>query len=68
MKSIGNDKFPWVIQATLNYTSNPSTQLIIETEANVVNGFANFTKLGISEVTENLAISYKFKVPQGVDQ
>ena len=50
----GNSKFPWIIQAKINSSSNPNVTLIFEIEVPVVNGYANFTKLGISNLVDNL--------------
>jgi len=68
VKNIGSVERPWVVEAYLNYSSNPDATLILETQANVVNGYANFTSLAISEVTANFVIAYRFAVPQGVNE
>ena len=44
---------PWIIQAQISSSTNPNVELILETEVAVVNGYANFTKLGISDVADN---------------
>lgn len=66
--NIGNDNHPWTIQATINSTSNSKASLIFQTEVSVLNGYANFTKLGVSDLVENLVISYSFKLPAGLDK
>ena len=65
---LGTAQYPWVIEATLNYSSNSHAHLILQTDANVVNGYAIFTTLGISEITDSFVISYKMKVPEGVNK
>jgi hypothetical protein len=59
--------YPWIIEASLNYTSLDYAELILQTEALVVNGIATFTKLGISDIVDNFIISYKIKTPEGID-
>jgi hypothetical protein len=63
----GNSNFPWIIQAKINSSSNPNVSLIFETEVPVINGYANFTKLGVSNMVDNLLISYSFKLPAGLN-
>ena len=65
--NIGNDAFPWVVVANLSSSSNSNAKLIFETEVNIVNGYATFTRLGISEVS-TFSISYKFKTPTGINE
>lgn len=66
ISNLGNENFPWVVQANLTSTSNPSATLILQTEANVVDGYATFETLGISDVT-TFAITYSFKLPEGLN-
>ena len=64
---LGNKEFPWFIQASLNYTSKSGAQLIYQTAINVVNGYANFTQLGISDKISRFVIAYRILLPQGVN-
>lgn len=66
--NIGSNTNPWTIQAQVNSSSNPNTKLILQTQANVVSGYANFTQLGISDFDESVVISYNFVTPIGVNQ
>ena len=65
--NVGNPVYPWLIRATIKSSSNPNTKLIIQTEAQVVDGYANFTNLSISDLVDNLVISYSFDLPTGVN-
>lgn len=56
-----------MIQAEINSSSNANAKLILETEVVVVNGYANFTKLGISDIADSLVLNFKFKLPDGVN-
>ena len=38
----------WTIQATITSTTDPNAKLVYQTQAQVVNGYANFTNLGVS--------------------
>ena len=51
----------------MNSSSNNNTKLIFQTEVAIINGFANFTQLGVSDIVDNLVISYSFKLPQGLN-
>jgi len=66
--NVGNPNYPWIIQAKINSTTNPNVNLIFESEVAVVNGFANFTKLGVSNIVDKLILSYSFKLPNGVNE
>jgi hypothetical protein len=48
-------------------TSKSNLNLIFQTEVSVINGFANFTQFGISDLVDDLIISFKFKLPTGLD-
>ena len=65
---LGNNQFPWYIEATLTGSTNPATELIFTTTAMVVNGYATFTDLGISLADPSFTISYNIKVPEGVNK
>ena len=65
---MGSAKFPWIIEAKLNFSSNPMAYLVGQTEVNVINGIAKFTSLAISDITEKFIISYNFKVPKGINE
>lgn len=65
--NIGSEEFPWVVVAKLTSRTFNTTELVFQTEANVVNGYATFTKLGISQVDSSFAISYNFKLPEGLN-
>ena len=58
----------WVIQAYLSNSTNPNANLVYQTEVTVVNGYANFTNLTISDSSNSFVISYKFLVPEGVNR
>ena len=66
--NLGSVKYPWIIEAKLNFSSNPNASIVIQTEAIVINGTAEFTKLAISDITDKFIISYNFKLPQGIDE
>ena len=48
-------------------TSKSNLNLIFQTEVRVINGFANFTQFGISDLVDDLIISFSFKLPTGLD-
>jgi hypothetical protein len=48
-------------------TSKSNLNLIFQTEVSVINGFANFTQFGISDLVDDLIIGFKFKLPTGLD-
>ena len=58
----------WTIQAYLSNSTNPNATLMYQTKVTVVNGFANFTNLTISDSSDNFTISYKFLMPDGVNR
>lgn len=64
--NIGNDDFPWIVVANMTVSSNENATLILQTEAQVHNGYVNFTRLGVSE-TSTFTLSFKFKSPEGVN-
>lgn len=66
--NIGSIRNPWTIQAQVNSSSNPNTKLILQTQASVVNGYAYFTLLGISDFDDSVIINYNFVTPLGVNQ
>lgn len=66
--NIGNSQNPWTIQAQINSSSNSNTKLILQTQVTVVNGYANFTRLGVSDYDENVVISYNLQTPVGVNE
>ncbi len=57
----------WIVLATVSSSTDANARIIYQTNATVVNGYANFTNLGISSVTDQFVINYKFDVPTGVD-
>ena len=63
--NIGNSEFPWTVEAKIQSDNNVS--IIMETETNVVNGYANFTKLGVDNVSDNIRFSFSFKLPEGLN-
>ncbi len=65
--NIGSVEFPWVVEAKLTRANKNTTSLILQTEANVINGVATFTKLGVSEIDSGIVISYNFKLPEGLN-
>jgi hypothetical protein len=65
---MGDPMKPWFLQAYINSSSNPNAQLLIETEVPVINGYANFTRLTISDTVDDLVISYQFKLPYGLNK
>ena len=58
----------WTIQATITSTTDPNAKLVYQTTAQVVNGYANFTNLGVSSSSSQFVIQYSFVVPDGIDQ
>ena len=64
---MGNTDYPWSIQASINSSSSLNVNLILQTQVNVVNGYANFTTLGVSSVVSKLVISYNFVPTVGVN-
>ncbi len=64
--NLGNKDYPWVVQANLSSSSNPNARLLFQTEAEVVDGYATFTKLGISEIS-TFTLTYSFKLPEGLN-
>jgi len=58
----------WTIQAFLTNSTNPNATLMYQTQATVVNGYANFTNLTISDSSASFVVSYKFLVPDGVNR
>jgi hypothetical protein len=68
VENIGSEERPWVIEAYLMYSSKPGASLILETQVNVVNGYANFSRLAISDVVSSFIIAYRFTIPQGVNE
>lgn len=64
---MGTSLDPWIIQAKINSSSNSNASLIIQTEAPVVNGYANFTNLSVSDLVDTIVIGYSLKQPQGVN-
>jgi hypothetical protein len=66
--NVGTDTHPWVIHAYLNSSSNPNASLILQTSTDVMNGYANFTNLGISDVADSFVVAYRFDTPQGVNE
>lgn len=64
--NLGNEAHPWVVVATLSTSLNPNASLILQTEADIVNGYAAFERLGISHLT-TFSLSFKFSTPTGVD-
>lgn len=48
-------------------TSKSNLNLIFQTEVCVINGFANFTQFGVSDLVDDLIISFSFKLPTGLD-
>ena len=65
-RKLGNKDFPWVVQANLSSSSNANARLLFQTEAEVVDGYAAFTKLGISEIS-TFSLTYSFKLPEGLN-
>jgi hypothetical protein len=65
--NIGNQQYPWIVEASVNSSSSQNAKIILQTQAYVVNGYANFTNLGVSDVVTNLVISYSFVLPVGVN-
>jgi len=65
--NIGSVEFPWIIEAKLTQANRNTTAIILQTEANVVDGVATFTKLGMSQVDSGIVISYNFKLPVGLN-
>lgn len=65
MVNIGNSEFPWVVVASVSSDANVS--IILQSEVNVINGYVNFTSLGVSDVSENIRFSFNFKEPQAVN-
>ena len=63
---MGNANFPWIVVANMTQSSSNTATLLNQTEMNIVDGYATFTKLGISEITE-FGLSFSFKTPEGVD-
>ena len=63
--NIGNSEFPWIVEAKI--ASNNNISLIMQTELTVTNGYVSFTKLGVSDMDDNIKISFAFKTPQGVN-
>lgn len=63
---MGNPTFPWVVVANMTSSSTASATLLNQTEMNIVDGYAQFTELGISEITE-FGLSFSFKTPEGVN-
>lgn len=67
--SIGNAEFPWKVEAYIDpvLNNNRSISLILEQEVNVQNGYVNFTKLGVAENLQDIVISFRFKLPEGLN-
>lgn len=65
IENIGNSEFPWIVEAKI--TSDNNISLIMQTELAVTNGYVSFTRLGVSDMDDNIKISFEFKSPQGVN-
>ena len=65
--NIGTSTNPWIVEAKINSTTNSNVSLIIQIEAPVINGYANFTNLSVSDLVDNLVIGYSLKQPLGVN-
>ena len=50
----------------MTQSSSNTATLLNQTEMNIVDGYATFTKLGFSEITE-FGLSFSFKTPESVD-
>lgn len=47
-----------VIQANISYSANPATKLMYQTQAAVINGYANFTNLTISNSSKSIVVTF----------
>lgn len=65
--NMGNKDYPWIVVANMTSSSNPNANLINEVEVAVSQGYATFTKLGISELS-TFSLSFKFKSPEGINE
>lgn len=66
---MGNDVYPWYIEASLDSSNASAASLIFQTQANVSSdGYVRFTNLGVSSVGNNFKINYNFKLPVGLKQ
>ena len=62
IQNLGNPSYPWKIVATLNSSSNTNAT-IFKSSCTIVNGFGNFTGLGLSLNIGNFTISYNLLSP-----
>ena len=68
LTNIGNDLFPWTIEAELVNCSNSQANLLYQNKANVnSNGTAIFTQLGISAYSDSCRLRFSIMVPVGVN-
>ena len=67
MKFVGNELYPWKIEATLADSSDPTAQLLAESSAQVdANGYVTFKNLGITKTVESFSLAYNFKPIEGI--
>ncbi len=55
----------WTIEARIDGSYDAS--ILYQTEAKVVDGYANFTNLALSAEGSNFVITYNFKLPSGIN-
>ena len=64
MNDLGTTAYPWYVTATIRAgTGNPSAQLIGNTTIQFVNGWANFTNLGIDYFGTGYIIDFNITSP-----
>lgn len=67
MFNVGDEDFPWIVQAIMYDSSNPYAKIITESEAKLdKDGYVRFSKLAISDTVESFKIKYEFKLPTGL--
>jgi hypothetical protein len=67
LKFVGNELYPWKIEATLADSSDPTAQLLAESSAQVdANGYVTFKNLGITKTVESFSLAYNFKPIEGI--
>ena len=65
LTNMGNEEFPWIIEAEIFSSDNPSARIVNQNEAQLNDtGLVIFEKMGISEIASNIKIRYRLKPPK----
>lgn len=67
MTNVGNEDFPWIIEAVVFNSSNTVLKTTLQTEAKLeTDGYVRFKNLAVSEQADYFNLKYQFKLPTGL--